>query len=84
VPDAANLNRHLVEFSQIFIHAYMKEAHGSPIWIEDRATQKNLLMLHLLAKALYEIDYEAGNRPDWIDIPIEGVIAILDHMAIDS
>jgi predicted trehalose synthase len=24
---------------------------------------------------LYELRYELGNRPDWIDIPLEGLLA---------
>lgn len=33
----------------------------------------NLLDLFTLEKALYEVVYEAGNRPDWLSIPIAGV-----------
>ena len=42
------------------------------------------MILHTLSKALYEIDYEAGNRPDWIDIPIEGVLTLLDYVLEDA
>jgi maltose alpha-D-glucosyltransferase / alpha-amylase len=42
------------------------------------------LRLHLLAKALYEIDYEANNRPDWIETPIRGVLSILGAGAPDG
>jgi maltose alpha-D-glucosyltransferase/alpha-amylase len=73
----AKLEQELSQFSQIFLDAYMSVAYGSPIWIEDAATRDRLMTLHLLAKALYEIDYEAGNRPDWIDIPIAGVQGML-------
>ena len=31
-----------------------------------------------LEKALYEIAYEAENRPDWITIPLRGVLSILN------
>jgi maltose alpha-D-glucosyltransferase/alpha-amylase len=78
---SSRLNKELIQFSEIFIEAYMETAKGSPIWIEDAATQRRLLILHTLSKALYEIDYEAGNRPDWIDIPIEGVLGILDYVS---
>ena len=77
---SSRLNRQLIEFSQIFVEAYMDSARNSPIWIHDAATQRRLLVLHTLSKAFYEIDYEAGNRPDWIDIPIEGVLTILDYV----
>ena len=78
---SSRLNKELIEFSEIFIEAYMETAKDSPIWIEHEATQRRLLVLHTLTKAFYEIDYEAGNRPDWIDIPIEGVLTILDYVA---
>ena len=78
---SSRLNEELIEFSQIFVEAYMDSAKKSPIWIDDEATQRRLLVLHTLSKAFYEIDYEAGNRPDWIDIPIEGVLTILDYVA---
>jgi maltose alpha-D-glucosyltransferase/alpha-amylase len=37
------------------------------------------MKLHLLAKAFYEIAYEADNRPDWIGTPVRGVLATLDE-----
>ncbi len=37
-----------------------------------------LLKLFLLQKAFYEICYEASNRPDWLSIPVRGVLDILD------
>ncbi len=78
------LNRELTQFSEIFIDAYLEAARDSPIWIEDAATQRRLLLLHTMSKAFYEIDYEAGNRPDWIDIPIEGVLSLLDYVSEDA
>jgi maltose alpha-D-glucosyltransferase/alpha-amylase len=31
---------------------------------------------HLLDKALYELGYELGSRPDWVGIPVAGILAI--------
>ena len=36
-----------------------------------------LLGAHLLEKAFYEIAYEMNNRPDWVRIPIRGVLELL-------
>ena len=63
--------------SDAFMSSYEATAAGSPVWTDDAATRQRLLSLHLLAKALYEINYEAGNRPDWIETPIRGVLSIL-------
>jgi maltose alpha-D-glucosyltransferase / alpha-amylase len=85
VPDAtlaaARLREELVEFSQIFIQAYMEAARDSPIWIEDEGTRRRLLILYLLAEALHEIENETEKRADWIDTSIDSVNAILDRMA---
>ena len=45
---------------------------------EAGGTEPDLLALFTLQKALYEIAYEAGSRPDWIGIPVRGVLALLD------
>ena len=37
-----------------------------------------LLDAYLLEKALYELGYELNNRPDWINIPIEGIREIIE------
>jgi len=35
----------------------------------------------LLDKAIYEIGYELNNRPDWISVPIQGVLQMLAEQA---
>jgi maltose alpha-D-glucosyltransferase/alpha-amylase len=62
-----------------FLKAYEGTVRGSAVWIDDAAARGDLLRLHLLAKALYEVNYEANNRPDWIETPVRGVLAILDE-----
>jgi maltose alpha-D-glucosyltransferase/alpha-amylase len=32
----------------------------------------------MLEKALYELGYEADNRPEWLAIPLTGLLGILD------
>jgi maltose alpha-D-glucosyltransferase/alpha-amylase len=75
---ATKLHDELMQFSRIFVDTYMEAARDSRIWIEDQPTRSRLLLFFVLSKALYEIDYEASNRPDWIDIPIEGVLTTLN------
>jgi maltose alpha-D-glucosyltransferase/alpha-amylase len=40
---------------------------------QDLEDVRGLLDLAELEKALYELRYEASNRPDWIHIPLEGL-----------
>jgi maltose alpha-D-glucosyltransferase/alpha-amylase len=39
---------------------------------------KDLLGLFELEKALYELRYELNNRPDWVQVPLQGILALLN------
>jgi maltose alpha-D-glucosyltransferase/alpha-amylase len=40
-----------------------------------------LLDVYLLEKAIYELRYELNNRPDWVAIPLAGILALLEGAA---
>jgi maltose alpha-D-glucosyltransferase/alpha-amylase len=42
------------------------------------AASRTILAAHLADKALYELDYELNNRPDWVSIPLKGLAALCD------
>ena len=62
-----------------FLEGYEAALSGTRAAVGDPETRLRLLKLSLLTKALYEVDYEANNRPDWIEIPARGVLTILDE-----
>ncbi len=62
-----------------FLDGYANAVAGSRAAVSDPETYDRLLRLSLLTKALYEVDYEVNNRPDWIEIPAKGVLNILDE-----
>jgi len=33
---------------------------------------------YLLQKALYEVNYEMNNRPDWLVVPLRGIMQVLE------
>ncbi|KQP59536.1 maltose alpha-D-glucosyltransferase [Methylobacterium sp. Leaf112] len=63
-----------------FLDGYREAVSVSRAAVTDAETESRLLKLCLLTKALYEVDYEANNRPDWIEIPARGVLTILDDI----
>ena len=65
--------------SQAFLDAYRAAIGGCPGWPEDEEAGRRLLSLFLMEKALYEIAYEAANRPGWIRVPVRGVLGLLDE-----
>ena len=46
-------------------------------WIVVRTSSGRLLDLFLIDKALYELNYELNNRPDWVRIPLRGLAELL-------
>jgi maltose alpha-D-glucosyltransferase/alpha-amylase len=40
--------------------------------------RRTLLNAYLLEKALYELRYELNNRPDWVKIPLEGILQLVN------
>jgi len=44
------------------------------------AGEPELLDLFMVEKAAYEISYEAGNRPDWLAVPLAGLTALLGRL----
>jgi maltose alpha-D-glucosyltransferase/alpha-amylase len=41
-----------------------------------------LLELFELEKAFYELRYELNNRIDWVPVPLQGILALLDRTAV--
>jgi maltose alpha-D-glucosyltransferase / alpha-amylase len=60
-----------------FLRGYFTTA-GNAMFIPQEATQRDaLLRLFVLDKALYELNYELNNRPDWLRIPLAGILRLL-------
>ncbi len=60
-----------------FLKAYRSAAGAAPFLPRDPAAFSILLRFFLLDKALYELIYELNNRPDWMPIPMQGIMALL-------
>jgi maltose alpha-D-glucosyltransferase/alpha-amylase len=63
-----------------FLASYFEAIGDCPSCPADRADADRLLQLFVLEKALYEIGYEAANRPKWLRIPIAGLRTVLDSL----
>jgi maltose alpha-D-glucosyltransferase/alpha-amylase len=60
-----------------FLKSYL--THGQPggFLPANRDELNILLNVYLMEKALYELGYELNNRPDWIHIPLAGILQLL-------
>jgi len=60
-----------------FLRAYLAEsANGKHLPTKPEAVD-TLLNAFLIEKALYEIVYELNNRPDWVRIPVRGILDLV-------
>jgi maltose alpha-D-glucosyltransferase/alpha-amylase len=66
----------LRETRRVFVEGYDHVAQAAGL-TGAAAQRRGLLELFLLEKAMYELTYEAENRPDWVRIPLRGLIELL-------
>jgi len=59
-----------------FLRAYRTASQESNHVPSEPAAFRRLLDAYLLDKALYELLYEMNNRPTWVRIPVEGILAL--------
>jgi maltose alpha-D-glucosyltransferase/alpha-amylase len=60
-----------------FLTGYLNTLGDSPIVPADRDEQRAMLDSFLLEKAVYELSYELNNRPDWVRIPLRGILELM-------
>jgi maltose alpha-D-glucosyltransferase/alpha-amylase len=64
---------------EAFLQTYRDVAlQGGLMQPQDDATATGLLDLFELEKALYELRYEIDNRPDWVGVPLAGILALAE------
>ncbi|HKW59459.1 MAG TPA: maltose alpha-D-glucosyltransferase [Candidatus Dormibacteraeota bacterium] len=63
--------------SAVFLNTYLTTAGKAP-WVPQTADDLELqLTTMLLEKALYELRYELNLRPDWVPIPLRGILDLV-------
>jgi trehalose synthase-fused probable maltokinase len=60
-----------------FLRGYLTVADGAPFLPADPVQRAAVLDLYLVDKALYELNYELNNRPDWVRIPVRGLVDLI-------
>lgn len=63
--------------SRQFLQSYYKKAGKANFIPAKKEDLEILLETYLLEKAVYELNYELNNRPDWVLIPLRGIKSIL-------
>ncbi|HEU4975503.1 MAG TPA: hypothetical protein VFT50_10480 [Baekduia sp.] len=64
------------EARSAFLDGYLEETDQS-LLPPGRPAVERLLAVFELEKAVYELRYELDNRPDWVRIPVAGIVRLL-------
>ena len=80
--DALPLLQHWAQYWYVwvsvdFLNTYLNTVSQIGLLPEDPDKLKILLDAFLLDKALYEVGYELNNRPDWVKVPLQGILQML-------
>src|SRR6267378_3930062 len=62
-----------------FLAAYREIVANQRLWPADPHASEQMLNFFLLEKAVYEIEYELAHRPEWLRVPLTGMIRILSQ-----
>jgi maltokinase len=62
---------------EAFLDGYLNSVETSLMPPSAAATEQ-LLSIFELEKAVYELSYELNNRPDWVRIPVAGILRLLE------
>ncbi len=60
-----------------FLKAYLHVHENSNLLPRTRAGLAVLFEALMLNKAVYEVGYELNNRPDWLHVPLRGILQLM-------
>ncbi len=63
--------------SAMFLRAYRQTAASGSLLPEEPATLCRLLDFFMLEKLIFELRYELNYRPDWVRIPLLGILQLI-------
>lgn len=62
-----------------FLAAYREITTNSPLWPADPLAAGQMLDFFLLEQMINELEYELAQRPEWLRVPLTGVLRFLSH-----
>ncbi|HSL98558.1 MAG TPA: putative maltokinase, partial [Candidatus Limnocylindria bacterium] len=64
--------------SAAFLSSYLGVSAQASFLPKSREELSLLLSVYLLEKSIYELGYELNNRPDWVKLPLRGILQLLE------
>ncbi len=63
----------------VFLGSYYQTDGIAALLPAEEETRARMLAALMLDKAFYELEYELNNRPTWVDVPIRGLLRLLQE-----
>jgi maltose alpha-D-glucosyltransferase/alpha-amylase len=60
-----------------FVEGHEAGIGSAPSWPRDPETRSALVRIFQIEKALYELRYELATRPAWVQVPLDGLLALV-------
>lgn len=63
-----------------YLEGYMDAIGWPHPLFKDQNEINSLMLYYLLEKAVYELGYELSYRPDWVKIPLKGIVDVIQEI----
>jgi maltose alpha-D-glucosyltransferase/alpha-amylase len=63
----------------VYYKAYLQAAKDASFLPSNESDLQMLMEVFLLRKSIYELGYELNNRPDWVKIPLQGILELMSE-----
>jgi maltose alpha-D-glucosyltransferase/alpha-amylase len=70
-----------IDAGERFLDGYREALKDDRLWPADQEAAAQLLDFFLIEKVFYELEYELAHRPDWLRVPLNGALRILDRLS---
>jgi maltose alpha-D-glucosyltransferase/alpha-amylase len=68
----------------VFYQAYLSAAGAASFLPANAADLQMLTEVSLLRKTIYNLGYELSKRPDWVKIPLEGILELMNEPGLPA
>ncbi len=82
-PDESTIYQHRAQYWHVwvaaaFLSTYFEVVEPAGLLPENPDHLRILLDAYILDKAIYELGYELNNRPDWLRVPLQGILRLME------